>query len=62
MTEREQQVLSVIAKGATNQEISAHLKISQHTVKTHIYNIYQKINVPNRLQAALWASQNLEHY
>lgn len=62
LTEREQQVLSVIAKGATNQEISAYLKISQHTVKTHIYNIYQKINVPNRLQAAIWASQNLERY
>lgn len=62
LTEREQQVLSVIAKGATNQEISVHLKISQHTVKTHIYNIYQKINVPNRLQAAIWASQNLERY
>lgn len=62
LTEREQQVLSVIAKGATNQEISVYLKISQHTVKTHIYNIYQKINVPNRLQAAIWASQNLERY
>jgi DNA-binding NarL/FixJ family response regulator len=59
LTVRERQVLCVIASGATNREISAHLKISQHTVKTHIYNIYQKIKVPNRLQAAIWASDNL---
>jgi LuxR family transcriptional regulator, positive regulator of biofilm formation len=59
LTSRERQILCVIARGATNREISDHLKISQHTVKTHIYNIYQKIKVPNRLQAAIWASDNL---
>jgi LuxR family transcriptional regulator of csgAB operon len=59
LTARERQILCVIARGATNREISDHLKISQHTVKTHIYNIYQKIKVPNRLQAAIWASDNL---
>jgi LuxR family transcriptional regulator of csgAB operon len=59
LTERERQVLCVIARGATNREISDLLQISQHTVKTHIYNIYQKIKVPNRLQAAIWASDNL---
>jgi LuxR family transcriptional regulator, positive regulator of biofilm formation len=59
LTTRERQILCVIARGATNREISDYLKISQHTVKTHIYNIYQKIKVPNRLQAAIWASDNL---
>jgi DNA-binding NarL/FixJ family response regulator len=59
LTERERQVLCAIARGATNREISDLLQISQHTVKTHVYNIYQKIKVPNRLQAAIWASDNL---
>jgi DNA-binding NarL/FixJ family response regulator len=59
LTERERQVLSVIARGATNEEISACLDIGLHTVKKHIYNIYQKIKVPNRLQAAIWGIENL---
>ncbi|MDX2479891.1 MAG: helix-turn-helix transcriptional regulator [Desulfuromusa sp.] len=33
--------------------------ISMHTVKTHIYNIFRKIGVPSRTQAALWAAKNL---
>lgn len=59
LTPRETEILIMMAAGATNMEIAEKLCISIHTVKTHIYNIYQKINVPNRLQAALWASQNL---
>jgi LuxR family transcriptional regulator of csgAB operon len=59
LTERERQVLSVIAKGATNEEISAYLNIGLHTVKKHIYHIYQKIKVQNRLRAAIWSIENL---
>ena len=59
LTRREVQILAQVAVGGTNDEIADKLCISFHTVKTHLYNIYQKINVPNRLQAALWAAQNL---
>lgn len=61
LTKRERQVLRVITKGATNEEISAHMDIGLHTVKKHIYNIYQKIKVPNRIQAAIWGIENLTH-
>ncbi len=56
---REKEILSHIAIGMTNGEIAENLCISVHTVKTHLYNIFKKIEVPNRLQAALWAAKNL---
>jgi LuxR family transcriptional regulator of csgAB operon len=59
LTQRELEILSMVVSGATNEEIAARVCISPHTVKTHIYNIFKKINVPNRLQAALWAAKNL---
>lgn len=59
LSPREMKVLSLIAGGATNEEIGALLCISTNTVKTHVYNIFHKIHVPNRLQAALWAAKNL---
>jgi LuxR family transcriptional regulator, positive regulator of biofilm formation len=65
LTGREKETLLEMATGASNQEIADTFFISQHTVKTHIYNIYKKINVSNRLQAILWAVKylsNIESY
>jgi LuxR family transcriptional regulator of csgAB operon len=59
LTGREIEILGIIASGETNERIADKLCISPHTVKTHIYNIFKKIDVPNRLQAALWAAKNL---
>lgn len=59
LTRREMEILSVLASGAKNEEIADKLFISPHTVKTHLYAIYRKIKVSNRLQAVLWASKNL---
>jgi DNA-binding NarL/FixJ family response regulator len=59
LTRREMEILSLVAAGATNEDVAKTLFISPNTVKTHIYNIFKKINVPNRLQAALWAAKNL---
>jgi len=59
LSERQIQVLALIAVGATNEDIADKLCISHHTVKTHLYRIFKKINVPNRVQAALWAAKNL---
>ena len=59
---RERIILQEVASGASNQEIADNLRISIHTVKTHLYKIYRKINVPNRLQATLWANACLKEF
>ncbi len=60
LTKREKQILSLLAEGSTNQQIANNLHVSDHTVKSHLYNIYRKINVANRLQACNWAKQCLQ--
>ena len=59
LTDREIEVLRVMATGAKNTEIADQLNLSPHTIKTHIYNIFKKINASNRLQAVNWAQANL---
>jgi NarL family two-component system response regulator LiaR len=55
LTERETEVLRLLARGKSNKEIAAELVIGEKTVKTHVSNILGKLNVPSRTQAALHA-------
>jgi len=58
LTEREREVLLMIAEGKTNQDIADALYIGIKTVKTHVSNILQKLEVEDRTQAAVYAHRN----
>jgi NarL family two-component system response regulator LiaR len=55
LTEREVEVLSLVAQGLTNQEIADQLVVSERTVRKHVSNILGKLHLANRTQAALYA-------
>ncbi|SCG07132.1 two component transcriptional regulator, LuxR family [Streptomyces sp. MnatMP-M17] len=55
LTDREQEVLGLIADGRSNREIARALVLSEKTVKTHVSNILMKLDLSDRTQAALWA-------
>lgn len=57
LSERELEVLHGLASGASNREIGQQLYITENTVKRHVYNIFGKLQVSNRTQAALRARE-----
>nr|4WT0_A Chain A, Response regulator receiver domain protein [unidentified]4WT0_B Chain B, Response regulator receiver domain protein [unidentified]4WU4_A Chain A, Response regulator receiver domain protein [unidentified]4WU4_B Chain B, Response regulator receiver domain protein [unidentified]4WUH_A Chain A, Response regulator receiver domain protein [Enterococcus faecalis S613]4WUH_B Chain B, Response regulator receiver domain protein [Enterococcus faecalis S613]4WUL_A Chain A, Response regulator len=58
LTNREHEILMLIAQGKSNQEIADELFITLKTVKTHVSNILAKLDVDNRTQAAIYAFQH----
>ena len=59
LTRRELQIMELLADGATNLQIAETLFVSEHTIKSHLYNVFKKIDVKNRLQASNWARNNI---
>jgi DNA-binding NarL/FixJ family response regulator len=61
LTDREFDVVSLLTAGMSNQEIASRLSLSEKTIKLHLSNIYQKLGVTSRTEAALvavgWLSQ-----
>ncbi|WP_429166975.1 LuxR C-terminal-related transcriptional regulator [Aeromonas rivipollensis] len=59
LTAREQEIVRHLMTGASNTEIADSLFVSEHTIKSHLYNVFKKLNVKNRLQAVSWAKEYL---
>lgn len=58
LTDRETEVLRLMAKGLTNNLIAEALAIAEGTVKNHLVNIYQKLGVHSRAEAVAWVWQH----
>ena len=58
LSDRERQVLALVAEGLPNKQIGRRLEITEKTVKTHLTSAYRKIGVDDRMQAGLWARRN----
>ena len=58
LTKRETQILCMISAGYLNKEIGSELNISERTVKNHVSNLFKKIGVSDRTQAAVYAIKN----
>ena len=60
LTPKEIDTLKLLVGGHSNNHIARTLNVSPHTVKTHIYNLFRKLHVGNRVQAVHWALQNIK--
>jgi DNA-binding NarL/FixJ family response regulator len=58
LTEREQEVLALVAEGLPNKLIARRLEITERTVKGHLTHVFERIGVTDRTQAALWAREH----
>ncbi len=59
LTPKESETLDLLVRGNGNEAIARRLGVSPHTVKTHVYNLFRKLGVKNRVQAVNWALRNL---
>jgi DNA-binding NarL/FixJ family response regulator len=58
LTDREREVLALVAEGLPNKQIGRRLQISEKTVKAHLTSVFRAIGVNDRMQAGLWARRN----
>jgi DNA-binding NarL/FixJ family response regulator len=58
LTPREREILQLVAVGHSNAKLAKMLWVTEQTVKFHLSNVYRKLNVENRTEAAWWAQQN----
>jgi DNA-binding NarL/FixJ family response regulator len=59
LTPRELEVLRLVSQGMANKQIARRMSITERTVKAHLTSVFQRVGVTDRVQAALWARENL---
>ena len=60
LSDREEQVVSLVAEGMTNKEISQRLRLSEHTVKNYLFRIFDKLGISSRVELILYALSGRE--
>ena len=60
LSDRQQEILALLALGKSNKEIAYELKITEGTVKQHLFTLYKKLNATNRAKAVIAATKFLE--
>jgi len=62
LSKREQEILRLLALGATNKFIAKELQIAPKTVEKHMERIYQKLGVTSHSEAALWGNEHIRDF
>ena len=57
LTDREEEVVALVAEGLTNREISGQLHLSEHTVKNYLFHIFEKLGISSRVSLILYVTQ-----
>jgi DNA-binding NarL/FixJ family response regulator len=60
LTRREQEIVPLVAQGLTNRDISSRLGLSEHTIKNHLFRIYEKLGISSRVELILYAISGRE--
>ena len=60
LTKRQQEIVPLVAQGLTNKEISSRLTVSEHTIKNHLFRIYEKLGISSRVELILYAVSERE--
>jgi DNA-binding NarL/FixJ family response regulator len=58
LTQREEQIVNMVIQGLPNREIAVKLDVSMHTVKNHLFRVYEKLGVSNRVELVLYAQSS----
>jgi DNA-binding NarL/FixJ family response regulator len=62
LTKREQELVPLVANGLTNREMSTELGVSEHTIKNHLFRIYEKLGISSRVELILYAVSEREKH